>query len=368
MFENSNMDSQKKFLPKLYPGDKNINRTWFVAYTAKDGRQKKVYGKLNHLATVEERLYEAQLIIQSIYLEDDILPETTIGNQLIIDLEEVFNIRKQGWKPKSQSAYFTHLTQFALWFRGAGCPPFDSLQANKFLNSISDKGRSSTTRNIYRNNLKSLFIDLNRFFKGKYPDNPFMAIRKLPEARKTKEWFRPAHVKQLKEYINDKDPWLWLACRIMYHCFTRPNELRQLTVGDINFDIKKIRVVSSVAKTSRTRFVPIPDILFNDLIFLKQYPANNCIFGYAGTPGMDPVSRDNMSKRHELVMRLLEYPKGFTFYSWKNTGAVKMLIMDKKPMRYVSKCMGHQSMDMTDKYFESLGVDEMGDSILFPEI
>ncbi|MEJ7827929.1 MAG: hypothetical protein WKF91_07035, partial [Segetibacter sp.] len=57
-----------------------------------------------------------------------------------------------------------------------------------------------------------------------------------------------------------------------------------------------------------------------------------------------------------------------TFYSWKNTGAVKMLMMDRKPMRYVSKCMGHHSLDMTDKYFESLGVDEMAEQIILSNL
>jgi integrase len=75
-----------------------------------------------------------------------------------------------------------------------------------------------------------------------------------------------------------------------------------------------------------------------------------------------------MSKRHEKIMRKLEYRKGFTFYSWKNTGAVTMLMMGRKPMRYISKMMGHHSLDMTDKYFQSLGVDEMEEAIIFPSL
>lgn len=367
MFKNLNMDSQKKFLPKLYPVERNIKRTWYVAYTAKDGLRKKVYGKLNHLYTLQERLIEAESIIQSIITGDDILPANTIGNQLIKDLSVVFDLRKQDWKPKTLSAYQTHFETFARWFRANGCPAMDAMQAMLFLNTISAKN-CATTRNNYRHNLKSLFSDLIRFFKNRYADNPFADIRKVKECRKTKEWFRPHHVTQLKKIISETDPNLWLAVQIMFHCFARPNELRQLKVADINFETSRLRIVSNVAKSSKIRFVPIPAALMPVLEILKYYPDDYYIFTKDNTPGERLIGRDTLSKRHEKIMRKLHYAKGFTFYSWKNTGAVKMLMMDKKPMRYVSKCMGHHSLDMTDKYFESLGVDEMAEAIIFPDL
>lgn len=60
------MSNEKKFLPKLYPVSREIKRTWYVEYTAKDGLRKKIYGNLNNLPTVTQREQEAQHIILSI--------------------------------------------------------------------------------------------------------------------------------------------------------------------------------------------------------------------------------------------------------------------------------------------------------------
>ena len=80
---------------------------------------------------------------------------------------------------------------------------------------------------------------------GNNPDNHFADERKLKEASKTKEWFRPGQVLQLKKYTPETDPWLCVAIKIMHDCFARPNELRQLKIADINFETKKLRIVYS---------------------------------------------------------------------------------------------------------------------------
>lgn len=360
------MNSQKKFLPQLYPLNKEIKRVWYIEYTGKDGKRKKVYGRLNHLPTVPQRLAEAEFLIKQIQDADLQQPVRGAGNQLINDLQEIFNLKSTYWSPKTISAYQTHFYTFARWYRQQGCPKMDALQAMRFLNGISKKN-GSTTRNNYRNNLKGLFTALTKFFKSRYTDNPFADVDLVAEARATKEWFRPMAMETVKQAIAG-DLQILLASRIMYHCFARPNELRQLKCADIVTETKTLRIVSNVAKTKRIRFVPIPDCLFATLKAFAALPGSFYIFGKHGCPGTELNSRDHLSKQHKRLIAPLNLGKGFTFYSWKNTGAVKMLMQDRKPMRYISKCMGHHSLDMTDNYFQSLGVDEMGEAIIFPEM
>lgn len=362
------MSSEKKFLPKLYPTSKEISKTWFVLYTAANGTRQKVYGNLNNLTTLEERLIEADKIIKNILAEKPLKTPAAPGNQLLTDLAAVYELRCPGWKPKTKSAYQTHLYAFARWYRESGCPSMNSLEALKFLNHVMQTGSGATTRNNYRGRLKSLFADLVTFYAPRYTTNPFAGVKKLRESSKTKQWFRPAQVEQVSTAIARADKWLYLAVQLQYHCFPRPNEIRQLKVADINFETQKLRVESSAAKTSRIRFVPVPDQLIKALAFLKTYPEQFYIFGSEDKPGLKMNGRDYLSKQHKKIMQALQYPPGYTFYSWKNTGAVKMLMHDRRPMRYISKCMGHHSMDMTDKYFESLGVDEMGETIIFPDL
>ena len=355
------MDSQKKFFPKLYPLDKEINRTWFVEYTDLNGKKKKIYGRLNHLPTIEERIKEAESIFKELTGK---VYAPQLQNQLIRDLSEIFELRQEGCRKKTISAYQTHFFSFCKWYYANKCPQVDTLQATKFLNSLNV---SNTTRNTYRRNLKSFFDDLQRCYQQRYRENPFAHTRKLREASKTKEWFKPAVVPKLIEAIA-KDKQLLLAVKIMFHCFARPNEIRQLKIADINFETKRLRIESNVAKTVRIRYVPIPAELLVDLEFLKLFPDHFFLFGNDGCPGIEHMGRDTLSKRHKKIMEAFKFSSGYTFYSWKNTGAVKMLMMDRKTMRYISKCMGHHSLDMTDKYFESLGVDEMGETIIFPSL
>lgn len=243
----------------------------------------------------------------------------------------------------------------------------DALQAMRFLNTISATAKA-TTRNNYRNNLKTLFGWLCKFYKARYTDNPFADAGTVPETRKTKEWYRPGQVAELSAAIAASDPQLHLAVQVMFNCFARPNELRQLRICNIVWETRRLQIESYFAKVKITRHIPIPDCLLQQFEVYRYLPGQWFLFGNNGAPGEDITSRDNLSKRHKAFLQDLDYKPGFCFYSWKNTGAVKMLMQDKKNLRYISKCMGHHSLDMTDKYFESLGVDEMGETIVFPEL
>jgi integrase len=360
------MSSQKKSLPRLYPLDRDIRKTWFIQFVGDDGLKKKAYGKLNHLKSVEEREIEAERIIASLDYSSAPISKARPAH-LLHDLEEIIDYRKPGWNDKTYLTYFGQFTRFASWYRASGCPRMDALTAQQFLSWVHD-GRSNTTRNTFRRNLKSLFLDLNRLKPARYPLNPFDGTRKLREAAKTKLWFRPFHLAQVRNTLQEKDPTLLLAVRLMYHCFTRPNELRQLQAGAFIFESGKLCVSSAIAKTDRPRYVPIPPELLPHLEFIKKLQPDTYLFTKSGEPGPVPCGRDTLSKRHAAVLLQLGYSAGFTFYSWKNTGAVKMMMQDRRSMRYISKCMGHHSLDMTDRYFESLGVDEMGEAIAFPEL
>ena len=357
--------NRKIKVPTLYPLNRDITKKWFIEYTGEDGKLKKLYGNMGDFQTLPERLSAADKLLTS-FKAPEVRPVVE-GNQLVKDLWNMFELRSEGWKPKSESAYRTHVVKFIKWYRLNKFPEMDAVMASKFLKTILDRN-SNTTRNAYRANLKSLFADLTRFYKHRYPDNPFEDVRKLREQRKTKEWFRPQQVQQLMEVISTRDKQLWLGIKFLYYLFDRPAEMRMCRIADINFETRKLRVEASVAKVSRIRFIPIPDRLLDDLRYLQAYPEHYYVFTPNGKPGIIHIGRDTLSKRHMKILRSLRYPRGYTFYSWKNTGAVKMLMDDQMNIRYISKVMGHTSLDMTDKYFQSLGVDDMSERIVFPEV
>ncbi|MEO6330579.1 MAG: hypothetical protein ABIO55_16720 [Ginsengibacter sp.] len=91
--------SKSKRLPECYPKNKDLNRTWYIEYTHKSGRRRKIYGQLNHLSTLAQKEEEAKRIMKSIKPTDVIslkIISKTAGNQLINDLSKVFDLRKPG--------------------------------------------------------------------------------------------------------------------------------------------------------------------------------------------------------------------------------------------------------------------------------
>ena len=59
-----------------------------------------------------------------------------------------------------------------------------------------------------------------------------------------------------------------------------------------------------------------------------------------------------------MYLRNFDLPIGYSFYSWKNTGAV-MMYKNGIKMKYISLLMGHSSIETTDMYFKSLGIDDV---------
>jgi integrase len=70
-----------------------------------------------------------------------------------------------------------------------------------------------------------------------------------------------------------------------------------------------------------------------------------------------------------MFLDSIDLPKGYTFYSWKNTGAV-MMYKNGVKMKYISLLMGHSSIEITDIYFKSLGIDDVMNeiNIAYPSI
>lgn len=355
--------------PTLYPKDKDITKTWFIKYTdPATGKLCKVYGQLNHLPTVQEREAEAQRII-SVQLQWKPAQEVTDPYEIPALLEQFFDYRKTGLRKKSIMSYEIMVEDFCKWYRLQWKNGDVAVMGLEYLRYLHNKGLSPTTRNAYRSLLSSLFKKIVK--AGKLPASPFDNTQKARERRQTKEWFRAEQIEQLKAHIVKEDPQLWLACRLIFYCFIRPgNELRHLQVKDIDMAQMRIRIKAMHSKSGdRDEWVMIPEALVAELGDLTRYPAHYYIFTLEGKPGHCHMGEHQLYRVHSRILKHLQYPKGFTLYSWKNTGAIHML-QNGINLVYISKMMRHKSFDYTREYFKSLGFDDIGMDVarLMPSI
>ena len=357
--------------PTLYPADRDLSKGWFVKYFHPEKKTyQKEYGNLRNLHTLEERLQEGAALIADITRRLNLMQHPESRDQLTMLVQQYYDFKCMGKKNKSVITYRSQVEEFCRWYRcEKGYLHGLEILGQSFLAFLSKKGLSNTTINNYRSNLSSIFRALVK--AKKLAMNPFEYTNKQKESRKTLEWFRMEQIDELKQELIARDPQLWLACRMQFYCFIRPcAELMHLRVGDVQISDRRIKIRAGVGKSAgRDEYVMIPDCLLDELQELCRYPAHYYLLGVNGMPALKKPSRDGMSRRHNATLRNLNYPSTYSFYSWKNTGAVHMLKQGISIL-HISSMMRHKSLDYTKMYFKSLGFADIREDVnrLLPQL
>jgi integrase len=343
---------------KLYPLNGDLNAQWFIKYTKADGSgHEKAYINSKEFPTYSLRFAEAERRMRELIYAR--VNTVNIYHQDILkDIHSIIELRGSGLKQKTKQTYWSFFNTFLTWYSKFGKDMDQNKIGNLFLKHLLQKNYSNTTYNNYRKMLKSFFADLISFYPGRYSLNTFSDIRALPEQRQSKKWFTPELQLKLKDILIENDKELWLACLIQYYCFIRPNELRQIQLENINFESKKFQIKAATAKNSKVEYVPICDALMAYLLPYKNLQKNWFLFSVDGCPGSKMYGRDHLSYRHKKFTNWLQLENGYTFYSWKNTGAVE-LVKSGTHMKVISMLMRHSSIEITDEYFKSLGIDDL---------
>lgn len=342
----------------IYPKNQSLDACWFIKYTHPTGKgYAKAYINSIEFPTKEARLIEAERRIQEIKATWQ-QSANIYHHDLLKDLYTIVDMRCMGKKQKTKDSYWGYYNVFSEWYKQFAIAIDQNKVGMLFLKHLLQKKYSNTTHNNYRRNFKSYFVDLISFYSGKYTCNCFNDIRVLPEQRKTKQWFEPGIQQQLKNEISLKDPELWLACLIQYYCFIRPNELRQIKIKNINFNTKTFEIPSANAKSSKLEYIPIPEDLLEKLKAFERLPGQWYLFSTAGAPGTTMYGRDAFSSKHKKFVGWLNLDICFTFYGWKNTGAVE-LVKNGTHMKVISMLMRHSSIEITDEYLKSLGINDL---------
>lgn len=157
---------------------------------------------------------------------------------------------------------------------------------------------------------------------------------------------------RLKNTISKRDPYLWLACEMIYYCAIRPGtELRLLRIKHINFESSTITIPADLAKNKRRESVNVPSIVMEqmELLHLDRYDPELYVFGTNGVPSMVPTGKNTMRNRFNEYRELLHISKDHKFYSWKHTGAISAISNGANPME-LKEHLRHKSLTTTEEY------------------
>lgn len=188
-----------------------------------------------------------------------------------------------------------------------------------------------------------------------YETNP---VKRIPKMGKIIDCapgvFDKSDRERLRDAIKPKEPWLWLACEILYYCAIRPGtEMRLLKVGDIDLQRKTICVRAELAKNKTTEVVVFPDELRDHMISLcvDRYDKDLYLFGKYGCPAITPMGKNTMRNRFNLYREKLRISEDKKFYSWKHSGAISA-IENGATIYEVKDQLRHKSIVTTEEYLK----------------
>lgn len=159
---------------------------------------------------------------------------------------------------------------------------------------------------------------------------------------------------RLREAIKPREPYLWLACEMLYYCAIRPGtEMRLMKIGDIDFVNKNICVRAELAKNKTTEYVGMPDSLLQYMfdLHLNMFDKNLYIFGRYGQPSLEPMGKNTMRNRFNSYRELLKISTDKKFYSWKHAGAISAA-QNGATIFELKDQLRHKSIVTTEEYLK----------------
>jgi len=371
-------------LPYLVKSDNE--KTWYVEYrcfNAKTDRLERYrhYKGFTKKKTVAEReAYSADLIKNySLQLKSGWRPwhevkylyKDEIQYQSITDhfgngrndsshlrrhLSEFLVERKKTLSPKSYESYLSKTRLFCQWLEKNGYPDMLIFEINneiviRFFNYlIDDRKLDKITVAKYKQNLGAMF----RYFKkAKLMDN--YPMEDLPVAKKTKDLSaRPimdTDIKSYLEYCAKNDRQMFLASLFQFFLCCRPGkELREMKIGDIDIYNKVVYIRLDTGKTG-SRTIGMPDALIEicESFKLDRYNRDFYVFGHGGEPGKELTGKNHFGNRFRAMRDKLNLPKTYKFYSFKHTGAGKLLESGATFAELMNH-LGHTSVESTIAY------------------
>ncbi|RRB03893.1 tyrosine-type recombinase/integrase [Larkinella rosea] len=371
--------------PQLYTPKRGSKDTrWFVYFsvahpvTGKLSR-KKVYDNLNQISDDKKRMERVKELLNfyrrklnngwNPYLDSKKVlykesgpkepefkqPQITISEHLFTVLkDEQKRIRKGTF-----SAYQSQIRIFQEWLQKSGYGSLEITQLTKehAKQFVGELEKHNTTVNAYTANMRHLFRLLME--KEVILTNPFVGIKKLPTTKTPKQYFSTLLRNQLQSHVSAKYPEMWLCIQLIYYCFIRPKEIRDLRIGDIDLESNTILLRGEISKNKKSEQVVIPSQLRKNLLSwgVDKYPRDYFLFGKDGKPDKFRRGKNHFGNTFRIIIKELRITGNYSLYSWKHTGAV-MFYRQTKDIKTLQLQMRHHSLEETDKYLKGLGALE----------
>ena len=185
---------------------------------------------------------------------------------------------------------------------------------------IYDKDVSARTRNNHRTWLSTVgawLVD-----RQYLTTNPVEGVPLMREQEKFREPLTKEMLRQMREYLGRKNRHFLLACMMVYYANIRPEELRNLKVGDVSVKDQTVTVPAEWAKNHRAQAVGLHDRVLRLMIDLGVFssPSHCYLFGKGMRPGEERAGINQFRQEWQRMRSALKWGKEYQFYSLKDSG------------------------------------------------
>lgn len=361
--------------PKLFPTDRNIKKSWFVAFrftdpNTGDRKQFQFRGDINHHKSKHDRIIEGTSLCSAllVMLKEGWNPftdetEKEYDRKTLHDLlDDMLLIKKSTLKLKSYRTYSDAKNILQRWmikkrmknFLPHAFTPKIARQFADYL--LTERKYQGKTFNSMIGFLKTFFNML--IARELMEKNPFAKIEKMAHDIGKNHAFTGIEKKKLIELLKKNDKPLYGFINFMYHGFIRRSEIVQLRVGDVDFANRTIKISSRISKNRKQESVSIPEGLLPVIkeMKLEKYPEDYFIFGHGLVPNTKMYKKpDSITARHRKHLNKLEISTDKTLYSWKHTGVCDYFLAIKDPY-VIMRQLRHHDLTITMIYLKSLGL------------
>jgi integrase len=377
-------------LPQLYDAGGDVSKKWFVYYSCRNPKSqrmerfKEFSGLKLNMKAADRYAVGKKLIIRiteklkngwtpfndpSVVYPDNLQYQTAIKEyRRAVALNGTFDFYsskfldelKLAHEDATISSYRSKLRMFNAWLQGLGLDQCDvstfdnDLLTKFFLFIIKERKLSKNTVKKYNQILYNTFQLICK--ERKPMQNP---VFEMPTTKILNESapfpIRENHIATITKALQERDPQLLFASKFLFYCSIRPgNELRFLTIGNLDLFRGTINVSASRAKKRLSRIVTIPQHFLDELLQmgLDKLPSKYYLLSHHGSPGPTHLGKNTLRNRWFTIRKNLNLPDYYKFYSWKHTGNVCAADAGI-PLRQIQLQNGHSSIRTTEIYMKN---------------
>lgn len=248
---------------------------------------------------------------------------------------------------------------------------FEMLQTRQRTNGKYTKtGVKASTIETYFSKLGPFFtwLEKNEHIKK----NPLTNITRPNVNYDDMQFLTHEQVMQILVYINFNMKWAnnFIKKRndlIIYLCLTcglRKNEMRSISVNDIDLKNGIIKVQAQTSKSKRQRLVGINSVLLPRLIdYLNERKTAKIQTHYLITSNSGDRQLSDGGLKHLIERIRKESGVKFHLHQFRHTFSINFLLQQNKDIFTLKQILGHTDIRMTDKYTKCLPTSVLRSSV-----